>query len=72
MDPLAPALALALALACAIAVLLVVRSQRGRRRPEDRARLVEQALSRAREKQRTIADGAGGKDGPHGSHNVRG
>jgi len=65
MDALAPILALAILVAAA---MLSLRSQRGRRRPADRAHLVEEALSRAREKQRTIADGAGGDDDPHGSH----
>ena len=65
MDAVAPALAVLLL--CAMA-MLVVRLHRGRRRPADRAHLVEEALSRAREKQRTLTDGARGDDDPNGTH----
>lgn len=63
MEAVVPALA-ALLLCSAWAVMTLLRSRRSAKRSGDRAHLVEQALSRARAKQRTITDERRGDDDP--------
>ena len=68
MEAVLPALA-AVLLCSVCAVVALVRTRRSGRRSVDRAHLVEQALMRARDKQRTIID-KHGDDRPNGPQAV--
>ena len=66
MEAVAPALAAVLL--CTICTVVMVVRSRGGRRSLSRAHVVEQALTRAREKQHTITDEGPGDQAPKGPH----